>query len=95
MTDETLRPAPRRIWRITYRAAKTGKLVRTYAKVPYAGIFGLTETLTRALAVGDIDMYRLDAAKPREITPGIRARLQRWPEALRATSERSGVTWLK
>jgi hypothetical protein len=91
MTD-ALRPAPRRIWRVTYRA-KNGKLVRTYAKVPYAGVFGLTETMTRALAIGDIDMYRLDAAKPKEITPGVRSRLQRWPDALRATSERSGVTW--
>lgn len=90
---DTLRPAPRRIWKVTYRAK--GKLVRTYAKVPYAGVFGLTETLTRALAVGDIDMYRLDAAKPTEITPGVRARLQRWPDALRSTTQRSGVTWLK
>jgi len=91
---DAIRPAPRRIWRFTYRAAN-GKLVRGFAKVPYAGVFGLTETLTRAITVGDIDMYRLDPAKPKEITPGVRARLQRWPEALQATSARSGVTWLK
>lgn len=92
MTDP-IRPAPRRIWRITYRS-KTGKLVRVFAKVPYAGVFGLTETLTRALTVGEIQFFRLDPAKPKEITPGIRARLQRWPEALRSTSQRSGVSWL-
>lgn len=91
---DTLRPAPRRIWRVTYRT-KTGKTIRTLAKVPYSGVFGLTETLTRSLAIGEIEMFSLTPAKPKDITPGVRARLQRWPEALRATSQRSGVTWLK
>jgi hypothetical protein len=82
----------RRIWRFTYRA-KNGKLIRGYAKVPYSGVYGLTETLTRAITVGDIEMFRLDPATPKEITPARRSRLERWPEALRATSKRSGVTW--
>lgn len=78
-----------------FRSAHNGKLVRVYAKVPYSGSFALTETLTRALTTGEIEWFRVDRAKPGEITTGIRESLQRWPEALRSTSERTEVTWLK
>jgi hypothetical protein len=77
-----------------YRSAKNGKLVRIFTKVPYSGLYPLTETLTRALAVGDIAWFRIDPAKPTEITPKVRAGLQRWPEALRATTERTDVSWM-
>ncbi len=77
-----------------YRSAYTGKLVRLYAKVPYGGVFALTEQLTRALTTGEIAWYRLDPAKPREISPRMRANLKRWPEALAESSSKSQVTWL-
>jgi hypothetical protein len=83
-----------RIIRVMYRSALNGKLVRVITKVPYANLYPMTETLTRALAVGDIAWFRIDPAKPSEITPNVRANLQRWPEALRSTTERTHVTWL-
>lgn len=82
-----------RIFRIMFRSA-VGKQVTVFAKVPYSGAYALTEVLTRALVMGEIQWFRLDPAKPGEITPKRRASLLRWPEALRSTSERSGVTWL-
>lgn len=83
-----------RIIRVMYRSAKNGKLVKVLTKVPYAGLYPLTETLTRALAVGDIGWFRIDPAKKSEITPRVRDSLQRWPEALRSTTERTDVTWM-
>lgn len=77
-----------------YRSALNGKLVKVYTKVPYSGLYPMTETLTRALAVGDIEWFRVDPAKPTEITPRVRENLQRWPEALRASTTKTEVTWL-
>jgi hypothetical protein len=84
-----------RIYRVIYRSGINGKQVRIFAKVPYSGAYALTETLTRAVTTGEITGYRLDPARPSEITPGVRARLKRWPEALQESSERTLVTWLK
>lgn len=86
-------PRPR-IFRVMYRSARNGKLVRIFTKVPYSGMYPMTETLTRALTIGDIAWFRVDVAKPTEITPRVRANLQRWPEALRSTTERTQVTWM-
>lgn len=83
-----------RIYRVMYRSAKNNKLVRVITKIQYSGLYPLVETLARALAVGDILWFRIDPAKPSEITPNVRANLQRWPEALRSTTERTDVTWL-
>ena len=82
-----------RIFRIMFRSAM-GKQVTVFAKVPYSGLYALTEVLTRALSTGEILWFRLDPAKASEITPNRRSSLRRWPEALRSTSERSGVSWL-
>lgn len=84
---------PPRILRIMFRSAYNGKAVRVFAKVPYSGAYALTEVLTRALLVGEILWFRLDPAKATEITPGVRAGLMRWPEALRSTTERTHVSW--
>lgn len=84
-----------RIFRVSFRSARNGKLAKVYTKVPYSGTYALSETLTRALTTGEIAWFRLEPAKPNEITPRIRGSLQRWPEALRSTSERTQVTWLK
>lgn len=77
-----------------YRSAINGKLVKVFTKVPYSSVYPMTETLSRALTVGEIEWYRVDVAKPKEITPRVRESLQRWPEALRASSIKTEVTWM-
>ncbi len=94
LTPEGVRPAPPRIFRVTVRSAYNNKLARVFAKVPYGGVYALTEALTRALATGEIVWFRVDVPKASAITPHIRENLQRWPEALRSMSERTEVTWL-
>jgi hypothetical protein len=64
-----------------------------FVKVPYAGLYALTENLTRAMTTGQIESYTLRVARPREITPGVRSSLTRWPEALQATTEVTAVDW--
>jgi hypothetical protein len=64
--------------------------VTRWAKCPYAGLFGLTETLTRALATHEIDRFTLRPARAKEITPEVRAALVRWNEALDSDSD---VRW--
>jgi hypothetical protein len=82
-----------RIYRVTYRSGINGKLVRVFSKVPYSGVYALTETLTRAITTGQVAWFRLDPAKPGEITPKMRQALQRWPEALSASTEKTEVSW--
>lgn len=60
-------------------------------KVPYGGAFALTENLTRAMTTGQIERFCLRIARPREITPEVRANLTRWPEALNHTTEVTAV----
>ena len=78
-----------------YRSNVGRKLVaECYVKVPYGGLHGmyaLTETLTRAMQTRRILWFRVEA--PAVITDELRGRLARWPDALRLTSERTGVTW--
>lgn len=83
-----------RIYRVIYRSAINGRLVKVFMKVPYSGLYAMTETLTRAVANRQVEWYRLDPAKPGEITPKMRAALKRWPEALGDTVARTGVNWL-
>jgi len=82
-----------RIFRITYRSAINNKLVRVFAKAPYSGSFALSETMTRALNTGQILWFRLEAAPAKDITPNVRANLERWPEALRTSSQKTEVDW--
>lgn len=83
-----------RIYRVMYRSAVNDKLVRVFTKVPYSGVYAMTETLTRAVTTGQVAWFRLDPAKAGEITPKVREGLQRWPEALRSTTPRTEVNWL-
>jgi hypothetical protein len=62
-------------------------------KVPYGGIFAMTEVLSRALSTGDIEWFRIERAK--NITVEDRANLVRWPEGLNATTADTKVDWLK
>jgi hypothetical protein len=84
-------PVPR-IFKISIRSGYTGKMAYTYAKVPYGGVYAMTEALTRAMLTGEIAWFKVEPAK--KITDSIRKNLQRWPEALRSMSDRTQVTWL-
>jgi hypothetical protein len=79
------------IARVTYKGNR--RVARTYVKLQYGAVFTLSETLSRAWAIGLIDWFRIDTIKPNEITPEIRASLQRWPQALEATTERTKVAF--
>lgn len=92
VTEET--KSQPRIYKVTVRSAYNGKLARVFAKVPYGGAFAMTEVLTRALATGEIEWFRVEPAKASEITKHVRETLQRWPEALRSLTDRTGITWL-
>jgi len=92
-------PASPRIFHLTYTAAVRrdvkGRMqprkASAFIKVPYAGIYALAENLTRAMTTGQIESYTLRVARPREITPQVRANLVRWPKALQATTEVTAV----
>ena len=94
LTPEGVRPAPPRIFRVTIRSAYNNKLARVFTKVPYGGVFALTEVLSRALMTGEVLWFRIDVPPSSAITSHVRENLQRWPEALRSMTERTGVTWL-
>ncbi len=93
------RPAQPRIFRLQYggfrRRSGDGRFaVSTYEghiKVPYAGLFGLTDSLTRAVSTGQISWFRIDVAKPGEITIEVRDQLVRWPDALSYSTSVTGV----
>jgi hypothetical protein len=59
--------------------------------VPYSGVYGLVESLARALTTNQIESFSLRVARPKEITPDVRASLTRWPEALSHTTEVTAV----
>lgn len=84
---------PPRILRVTYRSRNAPRrVIRVDAKVPYSGIFALSETLARALSTNQIMWYRVEPVPNREIA-AIRKDLKRWNEALATSSRTSGVEW--
>lgn len=91
-----------RIFRVRYSGAQRReqgrflpRLATVFVKVPYGGLFGLSETLVRAMSTNQIRWFRIDVARPGEITPEIRASLTRWPEALGITTSTTAVEWTK
>jgi hypothetical protein len=84
---------PPRILRVVYRSAHhPRRLARVNAKVPYSGIYALSETLARAISQNEILWYRIEKVPTDEIAK-IRKGLKRWPEALAESSEQTFVTW--
>jgi hypothetical protein len=82
-----------RILRIVYRSNHHPRRIDSVvAKVPYSGIYTLSETLARAISTEEILWYRIERVPPKQI-PSIRKGLVRWPEALRASARSTGVTW--
>lgn len=95
-------PASPRIFFLSYttppRRERGRFMPRTgsaWIKVPYSGLYGLNETLTRAMSTGQVEKIVLRWARPGEITPQVRAGLMRWPDALRYTSEVTSVDWTR
>lgn len=80
------------IFKVSYRSAVNGRVARAYVKVPYSGLYGLTETLTRQQAAGQILWFRVAIARPHEIAEH-RSELARWLDALRATTRITKVDW--
>jgi len=94
------RPASPRIFRVEYttpprreRGRFLPRRASAWVKVPYGGLYGLTETLVRAMTTGQVERVSLRVARPREITPEVRAELARWPDALAHTTEVTHVDW--
>ena len=84
---------PPRIFKVTYRSGLRHRNAEMYMKVPYGGLFGMSEVLSRMLTTGQILWFRISVAKPGEITPEIRSGLERWMPALTHTSDTTGVDW--
>lgn len=83
---------PPRIFRITLRSALgRRRRVETWVKVPYSGLFNLLDVLGRAVATRQVMWFRVDV--PGRITNEMRDQLERWPVALAALSESTGVDW--
>ena len=80
-----------RIYRVSYRSGVRRRVATFYAKVPYSGSYAMTETLTRLQSKNQILRFTVAVAKPGEITPEIRSKLQRWLPALEETTAITGV----
>jgi hypothetical protein len=91
MTSLGKNPPPR-IVKITYKGKRFRRVATCIAKIPYSGLYELNEVLARMLATNEVEWYRVDIAKPKEIEAG-RADLKRWLPALEATTMITGVDW--
>ena len=84
---------PPRILRVLYRSAYFPRRVASVdVKVPYSGIYAMSEALARAISTNQILWYRIDRVPPKEIST-VRSSLQRWPDAFATSSEQTFVKW--
>ena len=78
---------PPRILRVSYRSAVVRRVGTFYCKVPRGGaMYELNEAMTRLIVTGQAKWYRVDVPGPGEITPEIRANLERWLPAMQHTT---------
>jgi len=83
-----------RLFRVRY-VSKHNRKADIVAKVPYGGVFGMSEMLSRMLLMGQLKWFRIELAD----TPHIEAQkasrhgLERWLPALTRTSQYTGVDW--
>lgn len=90
--DEVRRPVPPRIFKVTYRSMLGRKRrVTVYVKLQYGALYGLSEALARAVSTSQVMWFRIERIGV--ITPEVREQMQRWPDALAASSEVSHVDW--
>lgn len=87
------RPIPPRLFRVRFTTGGEQPRRRlAFVKCPYGGVhdlYALSAALSRALYTRRIRRYSIDTNF--EITPEVRAAVQRWPEAL--SSAAPEVTW--
>lgn len=85
--------APARIWTVTY-CGNVGRprVATVVVKIPYGGVFAMTELLTRMVTIRQIRWFALWEARPGEIAMA-RESLERWLPALMRSSERTRVDW--
>jgi len=101
MTAERI--ASPRIFRVEYSGSQRRdergrflpRIATAWVKVPYGALFGLSETLVRAMTTGQVRWFRIETAQPGEVTPEVRAQLTRWPDALAHTSGVTAVEWTR
>lgn len=85
-------PIPPRIFTVTYRSALgRRRKVSAWVKVPYSGLFNMVDVLARAVTTRQVMWFRIDV--PHIVPDEVRAELVRWPVALAASSEITGVNW--
>lgn len=96
------RPASPRIFKVAFgvptrrnKGRFTTSTVSVFIKVPYGALMMTTEMLTRAMTTGQIVWFRIDVAKPSEITKDVREHLTRWTDVLARTTEITAVDWSK
>ena len=89
--------APPRLFVVTYKSARNGRVARMVVKIPYSGwtdsLYLMNETLTRAQLKGEITRFTVEVAKPGTITDEVRANLTRWREALARSQARTKVVF--
>ena len=84
--------APPRILKATYRSAIKRRVATFYCKVPRGGaMYELNEALTRLVVTGQAIWFRVDVPGKGEITPEIRASLERWLPAIQHTTSLTEV----
>ena len=84
-------PAPR-IIKVTYKGQRRNRTATAIVKVPYGGLYEMSEVFARMIATNEVAWVRFDVAKPKEIA-AVRDSLERWLPALQATSKITGVDW--
>ena len=91
MTTPDKPPVPPRIFRVRFTTAEPRRRL-AFVKCPYGGVhdlYALSAALTRATYTRQIRRSSIDTNF--EITPEIRAAVQRWPQAL--SSAAPEVNW--
>jgi hypothetical protein len=83
-----------RLFRVRY-VSKHNRKADVVTKVPYGGVFAMSEMLSRMLTIGQLKWFRLDVAQTPEIEAqkATRHGLERWLPALTHTSRYTGVDW--
>lgn len=93
-TSEARVDARPRIFRVRYRSASVRRVADGIVKVPYSGMFGLVETLVRAVETNQVLWFRVDRASGKEIAK-VRDQMVRWTEFLDSTATTMGVDFRK
>lgn len=93
MSESRVDPRPR-IFRVRYRSRNVRRVADAIVKVPYSGMFGLVETLARAIETDQVMWFRVDRATKEEIARS-RDQMVRWNQFLDNTASTMKVDFDK